>query len=120
MRILVVGSGGVGAAFAAIVSRRPFFDSLVLADIDLERAQRTADRLGDPRITAATIDASSAVAVADAIRSTRSDIVLNAADPRFVMPIFDGCFDAGATYLDMAMSLSRPHESVLGGGRQAR
>ena len=109
MRILVVGSGGVGAAFAAIVSRRPFFDSLVLADIDLERAQRTADRLGDPRITAATIDASSAVAVADAIRSTRSDIVLNAADPRFVMPIFDGCFDAGATYLDMAMSLSRPH-----------
>jgi saccharopine dehydrogenase-like NADP-dependent oxidoreductase len=30
-------------------------------------------------------------------------------DPRFVMPIFDGAFDAGATYLDMAMSLSRAH-----------
>ena len=35
--------------------------------------------------------------------------VLNAADPRFVMPIFGGAFDAGATYLDMAMSLSTPH-----------
>ena len=35
--------------------------------------------------------------------------VLNAADPRFVMPIFGGAFDAGATYLDMAMSLSHPH-----------
>ena len=30
-------------------------------------------------------------------------------DPRFVMPIFGGAFDAGATYLDMAMSLSHPH-----------
>ena len=35
--------------------------------------------------------------------------VLNAVDPRFVMPIFDGAFAAGADYLDMAMSLSQPH-----------
>ena len=35
--------------------------------------------------------------------------MFNAADPRFVMPIFGGAFDAGATYLDMAMSLSHPH-----------
>jgi saccharopine dehydrogenase-like NADP-dependent oxidoreductase len=34
--------------------------------------------------------------------------VLNAVDPRFVMPIFEGAFAAGAHYLDMAMSLSRP------------
>ena len=34
--------------------------------------------------------------------------VLNAVDPRFVMPIFEGAFAAGADYLDMAMSLSRP------------
>jgi saccharopine dehydrogenase-like NADP-dependent oxidoreductase len=30
-------------------------------------------------------------------------------DPRFVMPVFHGAFEAGATYLDMAMSLSVPH-----------
>jgi len=34
---------------------------------------------------------------------------LNAVDPRFVMPIFDGAHDAGVTYLDMAMSLSHAH-----------
>ena len=34
---------------------------------------------------------------------------LNAVDPRFVMPIFEGAFAAGADYLDMAMSLSKPH-----------
>jgi saccharopine dehydrogenase-like NADP-dependent oxidoreductase len=35
--------------------------------------------------------------------------VVNAVDPRFVMPIFAGTFAAGADYLDLAMSLSRPH-----------
>ena len=32
MRILVLGAGGVGAAFAAIARRRDFFDHMVLAD----------------------------------------------------------------------------------------
>lgn len=109
MRILVVGSGGVGAAVAAIAKRREFFESLVLSDIDAARARRAADRVADPRITAASIDASDRHAVVEAIRATGSDTVLNAADPRFVMPIFEACLEAGATYLDMAMSLSRPH-----------
>ena len=111
MKILVVGAGGVGAAFAAIASRRSFFEQLVLADIDVTRAQRTVDRLGDPRVTAIALDASDATSVASAIGAHGSTIVLNAADPRFVVPIFDGCFAAGATYLDMAMSLSHPHPS---------
>jgi len=111
MRILVVGAGGVGAAFAAIASRRPFFEQLVLADIEPARAQRTVDRLGDPRISAIAIDASDPASVTAAIAAHRSTIVLNAADPRFVVPIFDGCFAAGVTYLDMAMSLSHPHPS---------
>ncbi|MEI2654016.1 MAG: saccharopine dehydrogenase C-terminal domain-containing protein [Microthrixaceae bacterium] len=111
MKILVVGAGGVGAAFAAIASRRSFFEQLVLADIDVTRAQRTVDRLGDPRVTAIALDASDATSVAAAIGAHGSTIVLNAADPRFVVPIFDGCFAAGATYLDMAMSLSHPHPS---------
>ncbi len=34
---------------------------------------------------------------------------MNAVDPVFNMSIFDGAFAAGADYLDMAMSLSKPH-----------
>ena len=34
---------------------------------------------------------------------------MNAVDPRFVMPIFNGAFAGGADYLDMAMSLSHRH-----------
>jgi saccharopine dehydrogenase-like NADP-dependent oxidoreductase len=34
---------------------------------------------------------------------------MNAVDPRFVMPIFNGALAGGADYLDMAMSLSARH-----------
>jgi len=109
MKILVVGAGGVGSAFASIAVRRSFFESLTLTDLDAARAQRTVDRLGDPRLAAAPIDASDSDQVEAAIGASGADAVLNAADPRFVMPIFDACFRAGVTYLDMAMSLSHPH-----------
>ena len=35
--------------------------------------------------------------------------MLNVVDPRYVMPIFEGAFAAGAGYLDTAMSLSHRH-----------
>jgi saccharopine dehydrogenase (NAD+, L-lysine-forming) len=109
MRILVVGSGGVGSALAPIAVRRDFYEHIVFADHDEGRARRIVDRYGDGRFSASRVDASDAAAVAELARSTRSDVIVNAVDPRFVMPIFEGAFDAGAAYLDMAMSLSKPH-----------
>ena len=109
MRILIVGAGGVGTAAARIAVRRGFFETLVIADYAAERAQAIVDELADARFTAAQVDASSPESVAALIREHGVTHVLNAVDPRFVMPIFDGCFAAGATYLDMAMSLSRRH-----------
>lgn len=110
MRILVVGAGGVGSAVAPIAARRDFFEHIVIADYDSSRAERVVGRLaGDPRFSAARIDASKADDVAALVREHRITHVLNAVDPRFVMPIFDGSFASGADYLDMAMSLSRPH-----------
>lgn len=115
MRILIVGAGGVGSAAARIAVRRSFFESLVIADYDPARPAALIAELGDGRLAGAQVDASSADSVAALIREHGVTHVLNAVDPRFVMPIFDGCFTAGATYLDMAMSLShrhpeRPHE----------
>lgn len=107
MRILLVGAGGVGAAFTAIAARRDFYETLVVADYDLGRAERAAAT--DARFVAAQVDASSAESVAALAREHRCTHVMNAVDPRFVMPIFEGALAAGADYLDMAMSLSRPH-----------
>jgi saccharopine dehydrogenase-like NADP-dependent oxidoreductase len=107
MRILLVGAGGVGAAFASIAARRDFFDALVVADYDLSRAERAAAT--DPRFVAARVDASDAASVTALCREHRVTHVMNAVDPVFDMPVFEGAFAAGADYLDMAMSLSRPH-----------
>jgi saccharopine dehydrogenase-like NADP-dependent oxidoreductase len=113
MRILVVGSGGVGDAVARIAARRGFFELMVVADADRARAERTVAAVakGEPaaRFVAATVDASDAAGVAALAREHGITHVLNAVDPRFVLPVFEGALAAGADYLDMAMSLSRPH-----------
>ncbi|ORB64651.1 saccharopine dehydrogenase family protein [Mycolicibacterium tusciae] len=109
MRILLVGAGGVGAAFCAIAVRRDFFELLVVSDYDEARAQHAAQAAGDARFTAAQVDASSADAVAELVRRHQITHVMNAVDPRFVMPIFNGALAGGADYLDMAMSLSQRH-----------
>ena len=109
MRILQIGAGGVGAAAVRIAARRAFFDAYYVSDYDLERAEGAVAAVADSRFRAVRIDASDSAAVADLCREHRITHVLNAVDPRFVMPIFEGAFAAGADYLDMAMSLSRPH-----------
>ena len=110
MRAVILGSGGVGGAAAAIAARRDFFSAVIMADYDHNRAKAAAQSAGDPRFSSAQIDAGDSAAVAELLRDSKADAVLNACDPRFVMPIFDAALETGTTYLDMAMSLSRPHE----------
>ncbi|MEV4351417.1 saccharopine dehydrogenase C-terminal domain-containing protein [Actinoplanes sp. NPDC049596] len=112
MRILTVGAGGVGSAAAGIAARRDFFDTFVIADYDPARAQRAASL--DDRFVPERLDASDATAVADLCRRHNITHVLNAVDPRFVLPVFEGVRRAGADYLDMAMSLSQPGGVKLG------
>jgi saccharopine dehydrogenase (NAD+, L-lysine forming) len=113
MRVLVVGSGGVGDAVARIAARRGFFETMVMADYDLARAEKAVAAAeaagGGGRFVAATVDASDADSVSALVREHGITHVLNAVDPRFVMSVFTGAFAAGADYLDMAMSLSHPH-----------
>jgi saccharopine dehydrogenase (NAD+, L-lysine forming) len=110
MRVLVVGAGGVGAAFAAIAQRREVFEQIVMADVALERAQAACERFGEPdRFAAERVDASSREELVELIGRVKPDAVLNACDPRFNEPIFAACYEARVTYLDMAMTLSHPH-----------
>jgi saccharopine dehydrogenase (NAD+, L-lysine forming) len=109
MRILLVGAGGVGSAITLIAARRPFVEHLVVADYDLGRAEKAVAAAGDPRFVAAHVDATDEAAVRALLVEHRCAALLNATDPRFVMPLFRAALAAGVDYLDMAMSLSRPH-----------
>ncbi|MES2094611.1 MAG: saccharopine dehydrogenase C-terminal domain-containing protein [Actinomycetota bacterium] len=117
MRILLVGAGGVGNAIAKIAARRTFFETIVVCDYDLARAEATIAWIEakhgpqGTRFVAARIDASDPDDVAAVARVHAVTHVMNAVEPKFVPTIFAGALAAGADYLDMAMSLSEPHPS---------
>ena len=105
MRILLVGAGGVGTAFAKIAAQRPFAE-LIVSDYDLARAERAA--AASERFRAVRIDASDEDSVARMLTEQSCDVLMNAADPRFVMPLYSAALRSRVHYLDMAMSLSQP------------
>jgi saccharopine dehydrogenase-like NADP-dependent oxidoreductase len=110
MRVLLLGVGTVGEAIARMAAQRDWCERMVLADYDLDRVTALQATLGDTdRFPGERVDARDAAAVTELAQRHRVDLVMNAVDPRFVMPIFDGALAAGANYMDMATSLSRPH-----------
>jgi saccharopine dehydrogenase (NAD+, L-lysine forming) len=111
VNVLVVGTGGVGTAVAAVAQRRSFFDRIVFADLDPARPEEIVARLDDERFSAEQVDASDQVAIARLAKEVQADVVLNATDPRFNPQIFAAAFETRCTYLDMAMTLSEPHPS---------
>ncbi|MFH8573192.1 saccharopine dehydrogenase family protein [Streptomyces sp. NPDC017993] len=111
MRVLLVGAGGVGTAVTHIAARRDFLSHMVVADYDLTRAEAAvaAHEQHPGRFSSRRLDASHEDAVRQVLVDERCDVLLNATDPRFVMPLFNAALTAGTHYLDMAMSLSAPH-----------
>jgi len=110
MKVLLVGVGGVGEAIAVIAQDRPWLEKMVLADINLERAREVLGRLRVPdKFVVAPIDASDRESIVALAREHGVDLVLNAVEPLFNEAIFDAAYEAGCTYMDMAMTLSSPH-----------
>ncbi len=102
MKVLVLGAGAVGTVSALKFKELATLEQLVVADAVSARASLLADRLHDPRVVARTLDAADRSAVAHAIRSTGSTILLNAALPATNMAVMGACLDAGCHYIDMA------------------
>jgi saccharopine dehydrogenase-like NADP-dependent oxidoreductase len=110
MKVLLIGVGGVGEAIAILSQGRPWLEKMVLADFNVKRARAVRRRLSPPRRYAVEqVDARDKRQIIDLARKHQVDIILNAVDPVFDEAIFDAAFTAGCHYLDMAMTLSRPH-----------
>ena len=110
MKVLLVGVGGVGEAIASIAKPRSWIEQIILADYNLERAKEVQKKLGDdPRFPVEFIDASKQENIEALAKKYTVDLIMNAVDPVFNKQIFDAAYRVGATYMDMAMTLSEPH-----------
>lgn len=110
MKILVVGAGGVGEALAQMARPRAWVEQMVLADYNLERLKEVQAKLGDrQRFPVEFIDASNQGMVEELARKYGVNLIMNAVDPVYNEKIFDAAFNVGVNYMDMAMTLSRPH-----------
>jgi saccharopine dehydrogenase (NAD+, L-lysine forming) len=110
MKVLVIGAGGVGEALAQMAKQRGWVEQMVLADYNLERAKEVQAKLGDEnRFPVEFIDASKQEMVEELARKYGVNLIMNAVDPVYNENIFDAAYNVGANYMDMAMTLSKPH-----------
>ena len=110
MKILLVGVGGVGEAFAVMLKDKPWVEKCVLADYDVERTKSVLKKLNDDtKFVAEFIDAKDQSMIEALVKKHGTDVIMNGVDPIYNETIFDAAFATGSTYLDMAMTLSEPH-----------
>ena len=114
MKTIVLGVGAVGSVAADLLAKTEEFDSVILADIDLEKAQRMEKRISNDKISSMKVNASNVEEMAKAFKGV--DLVLNCVIPRFNFAIMDACLMAKANYADMAsdifLSKEKPGEIV--------
>lgn len=113
MKILLVGTGGVGEAAAVIASQRDpkgeWLELMVLSNRHLERAQAVSERIADPRFPAEKVEARNKDEVQALVQKYQVDLLFNACDPSLNENLFDVAYECGIHYMDMALSLSVPH-----------
>jgi hypothetical protein len=98
-----------GVPWSGIAARRDYVESMVVADYDLDRAKRAVSAVDDPRFVAAKVDANDEAGVVALLREHRCDRAAERHRPALRHAAVPRGAGRGAHYLDMAMSLSRPH-----------
>lgn len=110
MKVLLVGTGGVGEAISVIAKSQPWVERVVLTDYNLDRVHEVQAKLGDPnRFPGEWVDANRQELIEKLAKKYEVDLIMNACDPSFNVPIFEAAYQYGCNYMDMAMTLSEPH-----------
>ena len=114
MKIVIVGSGGVGESTAAIAKHRDpkgeIFEKIVLADFDLAKAQAASQRLGDEkRFPAEQVDASNVDAVVALCRKYGVEMLCSFLPVEFNPFTLQAALTARVHHMDASTTLSVPH-----------
>jgi len=112
MKVLIVGSGGVGESTAAIAKHRDpkgeIFEKMVMADYDLAKAQAVSQKLGEGRFPAEQVSAKDVDAVVTLCRKYDVDVLLSLLPVEFNHQTLDAALKAQVHHMDASTSLSVP------------
>jgi saccharopine dehydrogenase (NAD+, L-lysine-forming) len=100
MKVLIVGAGGQGGPCASILSKDKSIEEIRLVDLDLEMAEKVAAKIGDNRIRAFKVNATSVEEVAKAAENV--DVVMDFVMPWMAAFVMEGALKAGAHYVNTA------------------
>ena len=94
------GCGAVGSVAVRTLAGQEMFEEVVIADLNLERAQALAAEIGS-KSTAAVVNAKNADSIKSVIAG--SDVVLNCVGPFYksVKTVLGAVIDAGINYVDV-------------------
>ncbi len=101
-RVLVLGAGAQGNVVAGVLSKADDVGTVVLADIDPERAGETAANLGSAKIRTGRVDAGDLEGTTAFLKSEPFDLVVNTALPEFIPRVMLAALRAGSHYLDLS------------------
>lgn len=87
------------------------FEEIVIADIDLSKAQRLADELGGGRVRATRVDASDEDALAETFKGF--DVIANCTTYHFGMMVVRAAIKAKVNYLDLGGLYNTPKQLEL-------
>jgi len=105
-KILVLGAGAQGGPCASILARDKDVSAIVLADINIDLANKVKDKIKSDKITTMEVDAGK---VEDIERAARgADAIINLALPRFNPNVLKAALSSGAHYSDTALSMFGP------------
>ena len=116
--VILGGCGAVGSVAARTLAKQSEFNTIVIADIRLDKAESLAAEIG-AKAEAVHVDASSKESIADAIKD--SDIVLNCVGPFYktVKTVLETVMEAGIDYVDVCDDVDVTLE-ILGWNKKAQ
>ncbi|HNF50018.1 MAG TPA: saccharopine dehydrogenase NADP-binding domain-containing protein, partial [Chitinophagales bacterium] len=102
-KVLIIGAGGVGNVVVRKCAQvSEVFTDITLASRTKAKCDAIANDIKNVHVKTAQVDADNAQQVAELIRSTGAELVINVALPYQDLPIMDACLETGVHYLDTA------------------
>ena len=112
MKVLIVGAGGQGGPCTSILSKDDSVEEIRLVDIDLNVAERVAEKVNSEKIRIKKVDATNSDDVAKIAEGV--DLVMDFVMPWMAPFVMKGALKAKACYVNTAFDTPFWEELVVG------